>query len=269
VSDGKEKVVKKRNMNDEENEKVVSDGKEKEEEVASGNYKEELLATLTDPGWKEALKGEFEKEYFNKLCDFLEGEKKSGKEVFPPQELIFSALNLTPFDQVKAVILGQDPYHDNGQAHGLCFSVQKGITTPPSLKNIYKELQNDIPGFKAPSHGFLEAWAKQGVLLLNATLTVEAHKANSHSNSGWQIFTNAVINALNDKKDGLVFLLWGTFAKKKGAGINKIKHRIIEAAHPSPLSVKSWFGCKVFSKTNIALKVLHKEPIDWSLPAQI
>jgi len=239
------------------------DAKDKES-IVSG-----LLSYLSDEGWKNALSGEFKKPYFRSALEYLEKEKKAGKQIFPPEPEIFAAFNMTPFDQIKVVIIGQDPYHDNNQAHGLCFSVKKGITPPPSLKNIYKELTTDITGFVAPSHGNLEKWAKQGILLLNASLTVEAHKANSHSNIGWQEFTDAVIRIINEKKKGVVFILWGGFAQKKGKIIDKKKHNVIEAAHPSPLSANKFFGCKVFSKTNDALKKNGQDPIDWTLPSSI
>jgi len=217
-------------------------------EPVSSEIPKGILDHLKDEGWKKALAGEFSKPYFAKILSFLEAEKKAGKEIFPPENQIFDALNLTPFDQVKVVILGQDPYHDNGQAHGLCFSVQKGIKPPPSLKNIYKELATDIPGFVEPSHGNLEKWAREGVLLLNATLTVQAHTANSHASCGWLQFTDAIIKLINDKKKGVVFILWGGFAQKKGKVIDSKKHHVILAAHPSPLSVTKFWGCKFFQK---------------------
>jgi len=226
-----------------------------------------LLDHLTDKGWTTHLAAEFNKPYFKKLNTFLQSEKKMGHQVFPPENEIFAAFNYTPFDKVKVVILGQDPYHDDGQAHGLCFSVKPGVNPPPSLKNMYKELTNDIPGFKAPSHGCLIKWAQQGVLLLNASLTVQAHKANSHSGMGWLDFTDAAIKALNSGKSGIVFILWGGFAQKKGKIIDKKKHHVIEAAHPSPLSAGKFFGCKVFSKANTFLTSDGNQPIDWNLPA--
>ena len=229
-------------------------------------YKETLLATLTDPGWKTALASEFDKPYFNDICSFLAKEEADGKEVFPPKSDIFAAFNSTPFQQVKVVLIGQDPYHDNGQAHGLCFSVRKGVRVPPSLVNMYKELATDIPNWKAPSHGCLQSWAEQGILLLNATLTVQAHKANSHSKIGWQTVTDAVIAILNRERQGLVFLLLGGFAQTKGKAIDKKAHPVVQAAHPSPLSVVRFMGSKVFSKVNTALKELEKNAIDWTLP---
>ena len=229
-----------------------------------------LWSLLDDnSGWKTVLAAEAKKEYFVKLSAFLAAEEKAGKEVFPPQKDIFTAFNTTHFKDVKTVIIGQDPYHDNNQAHGLCFSVLPGIKPPPSLKNMYIELEKDIPTFKAPSHGYLLSWAQQGVLMINATLTVEAHKANSHQKSGWQTFTDAAIVELAKRKEPVVFLLWGGFAQKKSKLINKHSsggHVIIECAHPSPLSVTKWRGCKTFSKANAALKKLGKDPIDWTLP---
>ncbi|EPY33710.1 uracil-DNA glycosylase [Strigomonas culicis] len=181
--------------------------------------------------------------------------------------MIFTALNRTPLEAVKVVLLGQDPYHDVGQAHGLCFSVQPGVPPPPSLRNMYKELAQDIPGFAAPPHGYLQSWADQGVLMLNATLTVNAHEANSHSKCGWQDFTDAVIQHLSrTHKKRVVFLLWGNFAKKKAMLVDRSRHVVIESAHPSPLSARHWFGCRCFSKCNEALQALRHAPINWHLP---
>lgn len=228
---------------------------------------EELLAGLQEPGWKEALAAEFDKKYFADIAHFVQ-EERAALTVHPPVDKVFSAFNETPFEQVRVVILGQDPYHEPGQAHGMCFSVPPGIEPPASLKNIYKELETDIPGFQIPEHGFLLRWAQQGVLLLNATLTVrEGHKeANSHAKCGWQTFTDEVIRALNEKREGVVFLLWGNFAKQKGKILDKKKHKVLETGHPSPLSVRFWKGCKIFSKCNAALKAFGKEEIDWKLP---
>jgi len=223
-----------------------------------------ILQFLTEPGWIEALKPEFSKKYFKDILAFIEKEKKEKKQIFPPEPEIFNAFNHTPFNDVKVVIIGQDPYHDDGQAHGLCFSVKRGVKPPPSLKNIYKELTTDIPGFVAPKHGNLEEWANRGVLLLNAGLTVRAHEANSHSQCGWLEFTDAAIRTLN-QRSGIVYILWGGFAQKKGKIIDRSKNRVIEAAHPSPLSASKFFGCKVFSKANELLKSLGKEPINWKL----
>ena len=216
-----------------------------------------------EPSWKESLKDEFGKAYFKELTEFVRGEYLSAK-VFPPPRFIFHAFELTPFDEVKIVILGQDPYHGTGQAHGLCFSVPESIEMPPSLKNIYIEIVNDIGG-KVPKHGNLEHWAKQGVLLLNATLTVRANIAGSHQGKGWETFTDAVIKTLSDKKEHLVFLLWGNYAKKKSEMIDWEKHLVLEAAHPSPFSAASgFFGCKHFSQTNVYLKKHGEEPIQWT-----
>ncbi|PRP83623.1 hypothetical protein PROFUN_08349 [Planoprotostelium fungivorum] len=240
-------------------------GKEEEKEPTIVESTGTLFDHLKDPHWRAALADEVQKPYFKKLISQIEQEKKDGKEIFPPEEDIFAAMNLTPLKDVKVVIIGQDPYHDNNQAHGLSFSVRKGITVPPSLRNIYKELSTDIPDFKIPKSGDLTQWAERGVLLLNASLTVRAHEANSHSKYGWLTFTDAIIRIVNEKKSGVVFLLWGGFAQKKGANINRSKHAVIEAAHPSPLSVKKWWGCKCFSKTNKELEKFGEEPIDWTI----
>lgn len=225
-----------------------------------------LTSSLKDPEWKAALATEFDKPYFAEIAAFVAKERAEGV-VHPPADKVFAAFNTTPLSKVKVVILGQDPYHEPGQAHGMCFSVMPGVKPPPSLKNMYKELESDIPGFKTPEHGYLMQWAKQGVLLLNASLTVrEGHtQANSHSKCGWQKFTDEVIRILNTQNSGIVFLLWGGFAQKKGKVINTARHRVIESAHPSPLSVKKWRGCKTFSKCNAELKSLGQEMINWSL----
>lgn len=216
--------------------------------------------------WKKALAEEFEKPYFPALKSFLQAEKKSGQTIFPPGEFMFNAFDSTPFDQVKVVILGQDPYHGPKQAHGLCFSVQKGVQTPPSLANIYKELKTDV-GFKIPQHGYLQSWTEQGVLLLNAILSVRAHQAASHRGRGWEEFTDAAIRKLNAEREGLVFLLWGSFAKKKAAMIDANKHCILTAPHPSPLSsYRGFFGCQHFSKTNSYLESTGRRPINWQIP---
>jgi uracil-DNA glycosylase len=217
-----------------------------------------------EEGWKEALKEEFSSSYFAVLKEFLTEEKKKFT-VYPPGSQIFSAFNHTPFDQVQVVILGQDPYHGPGQAHGLCFSVPQGIAQPPSLVNIFKELQNDL-GIPPPRHGNLEKWTKQGVLLLNATLTVRANQAGSHQGKGWEQFTDAAIRKLSEKRAGIVFLLWGRFAQAKEALIDKNKHYILKAAHPSPLSAYNGFiGCQHFSKTNELLIRHGLQPIDWKV----
>ncbi|HON69640.1 MAG TPA: uracil-DNA glycosylase [Tenuifilum sp.] len=214
--------------------------------------------------WKNVLMDEFKKDYFIKLKEFLVEEKKK-YTVYPPGSQIFAAFNHTPFNSVKVVILGQDPYHGPGQAHGLCFSVPKGTPAPPSLQNIFKEINSDL-GLPIPNHGNLEKWAKQGVLLLNATLTVRANQAGSHQNKGWETFTDAAIKALSDQHKGLVFILWGNYAQAKTCIIDTNKHFILTAPHPSPLSAsRGFFGCKHFSKTNRLLTSIGKEPIDWSL----
>ncbi len=217
-----------------------------------------------EASWKEVLKTEFQQEYFFNLKNFLLEEKKKNI-VFPPGSMIFSAFNHTPFNEVKVVLLGQDPYHGPGQAHGLCFSVPGGVEKPPSLVNIFKEIQSDL-GLPIPKSGNLEKWANQGVLLLNATLTVRAHQAGSHQKKGWEQFTDAAIMALSQKRSGIVFLLWGAYAQAKAAIIDQTKHLILTAPHPSPLSAsRGFFGCKHFSKTNQYLKSLGKIEIDWQI----
>lgn len=214
--------------------------------------------------WKTELKEEFKSQYFNALKDFLM-EEKSKYEVFPPGSLIFNAFNHTPFNEVKVVIIGQDPYHGKGQAHGLSFSVPQGMKQPPSLVNIFKELKSDL-SIEIPFHGNLEKWASQGVLLLNATLTVRANQAGSHQGKGWENFTNAVIKKLSEKHNGLVFILWGKFAQLKQELIDNKKHFILKAAHPSPFSAyNGFFGCKHFSKTNELLIQQGLKPINWAL----
>jgi uracil-DNA glycosylase len=224
------------------------------------------MAIELEPSWLAVLKDEFGKEYMLKLKQFLKQEKESGQIVYPKNADIFNAFNTTHFDNLKVVILGQDPYHGAHQAHGLSFSVQKGIATPRSLINIYKELQADIPGFKIPNHGNLEEWAKQGVLLLNATLTVRAGNAGSHQKRGWEEFTDEVIKTISDKKEGIVFILWGAFAQSKAVLIDEKKHFIIKSAHPSPFSAeRGFFGSKPFSKTNAILEKEGKKAIDWQI----
>lgn len=218
-----------------------------------------------DDSWKIALADEFDKPYFKELRQFLATEKQSGKTIYPPGSLIFNAFNSTPFDKVKVVILGQDPYHGDGQAHGLCFSVQYGVKPPPSLVNIYKELKSDV-GFEIPAHGNLQKWTEQGVFLLNAMLTVEANQPASHQKKGWEEFTNAVIQKLSKERSGLIFMLWGNFAQQKAVLIDETKHTILKAAHPSPFSAyNGFFGCKHFSKTNEILKAKGEEEIDWQI----
>ncbi len=221
------------------------------------------MEVTIEPGWKAILKEEFEKPYFKNLVQFVKSEYTSTK-CFPPGKQIFSAFNHTPFDKVKVVIIGQDPYHGDGQAHGLCFSVADNVAIPPSLKNIFEEIRTDI-GTQIPSSGNLERWADQGVLLLNATLTVRANVAGSHHNKGWEAFTDAVIEKLSEKREGLVFMLWGGPAKKKGAKINPSKHFVLNSGHPSPLAANRgyWFGNQHFSKANKYLEENGKKPIDW------
>lgn len=216
-------------------------------------------------GWKKQLEKELQQAYFGQLKDFLAKEKQAGKIIYPPEPLIFHAFEVTPFDQVKAVILGQDPYHGPGQAMGLSFSVPDGVTIPPSLRNIFRELHADV-GVPLPQSGNLEPWASQGVLLLNAALTVEAGKPNSHAKAGWHRFTDAVIKEISDKKKAVVFMLWGKFAQGKEALIDTKQHLVLKAAHPSPFSVDhGFFGCRHFSKTNEFLKQHNLRPIDWNL----
>lgn len=214
--------------------------------------------------WKEVLIEEFDKEYFKKLRSFLKEEKKEGNVIYPAGKRIFAAFDKTPFADVKVVIIGQDPYHGDGQANGLCFSVAEGIRKPPSLLNIFKELQADL-GIPIPVHGNLDKWAEQGVLLLNATLTVRANAPGSHQAKGWEQFTDAAIKCISQHSSGIVFLLWGNYAKAKAALIDSSKHFILEAAHPSPLARTGFIGCRHFSKTNEILRSLGKKEIDWSL----
>lgn len=217
--------------------------------------------------WKAPLLPEFETDYMAQLRAFLIAEKASGKHIFPKGGEWFRAMDLTPLDKVRVVILGQDPYHGPGQAHGLCFSVKPGVRPPPSLVNIYRELQSDL-GIERPRHGFLEHWANQGVLLLNSVLTVEMAKAASHQGKGWERFTDAVIRLVNAKDDPVVFLLWGAYAQKKAAFVDTSKHLVLKAAHPSPLSAHNGFlGCRHFSKCNAFLESKGLAPIDWALPA--
>jgi len=215
--------------------------------------------------WREILKNEAEAEYFKKLRGFVKAERAAGKKIYPLEEDVFAALHHTPLSDVKVVILGQDPYHGPGQAHGLCFSVKKGVPPPPSLINIFKELNSDL-GIPRPRHGCLTKWADQGVLLLNAVLTVEDGKPGSHAEIGWQRFTDAVIAAVNKERSGVIFLLWGAYAQKKSVMIDASKHHLLTAPHPSPLSASRGFlGCKHFSKTNELLRLQGHSEIDWSL----
>ena len=218
-----------------------------------------------EASWKEVLKSEFAKPYFQQIPLHIKTEKSQGKIIYPPGSLIFNAFNKTPFDKVKVVILGQDPYHGAGQAHGLCFSVQNGVPPPPSLVNIFKELQDDI-GVTIPDHGNLTDWAEQGVFLLNASLTVRAGEPMSHSKIGWAEFTDTVIKKIAGLKKNVVFLLWGKFAQEKRVLIDETKHCILRSVHPSPLSAHAgFFGCKHFSKTNEYLMSKGIDPIDWKL----
>ncbi|EKD26104.1 MAG: hypothetical protein ACD_79C01368G0001 [uncultured bacterium] len=218
-----------------------------------------------DNSWKECLKDEFSKDYMIKLREFLLQEKQAGKTIYPKGNEYFNAFNLTPFNEVKAVILGQDPYHGPNQAHGLCFSVLPGIKPPPSLGNIFKELKSDL-NISPPNHGCLISWAKQGILLLNSVLTVENGKAGSHQGKGWEIFTDKIISVLNEQKNNLVFMLWGNYALKKGAFIDTQKHLVLKSAHPSPFSATGFFGNKHFSRTNEYLIKNGKADINWEIP---
>ena len=212
--------------------------------------------------WKTKLKEEFEKDYFIKLSEFVKEEYRCNT-IFPPGALIFNAFNLCPFDKVRTVIIGQDPYHGPGQAHGLCFSVRDNVSFPPSLLNIFKEIESDI-GIKRPKSGNLERWAAQGVLLLNATLTVRAHQAGSHQKKGWEQFTDSVISILNKEKKNLVFFLWGAYAQKKGESIDRTRHLVLESVHPSPLSAsRGFFGNRHFSRCNNYLKEHGIDPVNW------
>lgn len=215
-----------------------------------------------EESWRQVLEAEFEKPYFQQLTQFVR-EEYAHYQVFPPAPLIFNAFNHTPFDEVKVVLIGQDPYHGPGQAHGLAFSVQEGVKPPPSLRNIFKEIKADV-GHEIPASGSLVRWADQGVFLLNATLTVRAASPGSHQNKGWEEFTDAVIRELSARKQGLVFLLWGAYAQKKGGIIDAGKHHVLKAAHPSPFAAdKGFFGCRHFSKTNEYLRQQGQQEIDW------
>jgi len=225
------------------------------------------------PSWLDPLKDEFAEDYMADLKSFLTAEKQQGKSIFPKGSEWFRALDLTPLDRVRVVILGQDPYHGPGQAHGLCFSVRHGVQPPPSLVNIFKELESDL-GIKPARHGFLEHWARQGVLLLNSVLTVEMGRAASHRERGWERFTNAIIREVNAKADPVVFMLWGSYAQKKAAFVDSVdrsgRHLVLKAPHPSPLSAYSgFFGCRHFSRANAFLESRGLDPIDWALPEAI
>ena len=217
-----------------------------------------------EQSWKNALAGEFEKPYFASLVRFLREEKAAGKKIYPPGSQIFNAFALTPLHNLKVVILGQDPYHGPGQAHGLSFSVPAGVPAPPSLKNIFKEIESDL-GVRMSGYPNLEKWAMQGVLLLNAVLTVRSGEAASHSRIGWEEFTDAVIRHISENCEGVVFMLWGNFARSKSVLIDRSRHHVLEAAHPSPLARGAFFGCRHFSKANSLLSAAGKSPIDWQL----
>ena len=219
-----------------------------------------------EDSWKARLADEFSRAYMQDLRAFLSKRGREGAVIYPPGRKIFNALDSTPFDRVKVVILGQDPYHGPGQAHGLCFSVPPGVPPPPSLQKIFKEIHDDL-GLPVPRHGYLRAWAEQGVLLLNAVLTVERGRAGAHQGKGWEAFTDRVVRVLNEGRDGLVFMLWGAYAQRKGAAIDRDRHLVLEAPHPSPLSAhRGFFGCRHFSQANDWLDRRGEAPIDWSLP---
>ena len=222
-----------------------------------------MVDVKIEPSWKTLLQGEFEKPYFLELIQFVKTEYQQTR-VYPPGKFIFNAFDRCPVERTKVVILGQDPYHGPGQAHGLCFSVPEGIEQPPSLKNIFKEIHDDL-GAPVPTSGNLERWSEQGVLLLNATLTVRAHQAGSHQNKGWEIFTDAVIRLLAEQKDHLVFMLWGAYAQRKGAFVDPRRHLVLKAVHPSPLSANrgGWFGNRHFSQANTYLKEHERKGIEW------
>ncbi|MEZ9763140.1 uracil-DNA glycosylase [Vibrio splendidus] len=220
--------------------------------------------------WESIINDEREKAYFQSVLAFVEQQRNSGKTIYPPQEQVFSAFDMTPFESVRVVILGQDPYHGANQAHGLAFSVLPGVKIPPSLRNMYKELAQDIEGFEIPSHGYLDSWASKGVLMLNTVLTVEEAKAHSHAKCGWETFTDAIIAELNQRSEPIIFLLWGAHAQKKGQAIDADKHHVLTAPHPSPLSAhRGFFGCQHFSTTNKLLSSMDQQPIDWRLPTEL
>jgi len=222
-----------------------------------------------ESSWKQRLDSELQKPYMQDLRGFLRKQLDAKKNIYPRPREFFAALNATPFEQVKVVILGQDPYHGPGQAHGLCFSVQPGVEAPPSLQNIYKELKADV-GFQPVKHGYLEAWARQGVLLLNATLSVEAGKAASHQGQGWEVFTDKIIEQIDREREHVVFMLWGSSAQKKGASIDTTKHLVLKAPHPSPLSAyRGFLGCRHFSKANDYLTNHGVQPVNWQLPTTV
>ena len=216
--------------------------------------------------WSDFIAEQSQQTYLKETLEYVAQKRSEGVTVFPPEQQVFSAFDATPFEQVKVVILGQDPYHGPDQAHGLCFSVLPGIKPPPSLANMYKELVQDIEGFSIPDHGYLMPWAEQGVLLLNTVLTVEQGQAHSHKHLGWEKFTDKVIEEINHHREGVVFLLWGAHAQKKGKNIDKTRHHVLHAPHPSPLSAhRGFFGCQHFSKTNALLTSMGKSPINWQV----
>ena len=220
--------------------------------------------------WESIINDERDKEYFQSVLAFVDQQRNSGKIIYPPQEQVFNAFDMTPFESVRVVILGQDPYHGANQAHGLAFSVLPGVKIPPSLRNMYKELAQDIEGFEIPNHGYLDSWASQGVLMLNTVLTVEEAKAHSHAKCGWETFTDAIITELNQRSEPIIFLLWGAHAQKKGQAIDSERHHVLTAPHPSPLSARrGFFGCKHFSMTNKILSSIDQNPIDWRLPNEV
>jgi len=225
-------------------------------------------AVKLERSWLDKLDGEFKQPYMLQLSEFLRAQKQQGKRVFPPADQIFNAFAHTPLEKVKVVILGQDPYHGEGQAHGLCFSVKPGVKVPPSLQNIYKEIHAEL-GLAIPEHGCLTSWADQGVLLLNSVLSVECARAGSHQGKGWETFTDRVIGLINRERDGVVFLLWGSYAQRKGEYIDTSRHCVLKAPHPSPLSAyRGFFGCGHFKAANDYLEQQGRSPIDWSLPGQ-
>eukprot|EP01119_Soliformovum_irregulare_P005488 TRINITY_DN17243_c0_g1_i1.p1 TRINITY_DN17243_c0_g1~~TRINITY_DN17243_c0_g1_i1.p1 ORF type:complete len:315 (-),score=82.14 TRINITY_DN17243_c0_g1_i1:23-967(-) len=264
-SERKVKKSKKVEKEEEEEEGTESNNNDGKEEQAEEGDMMNLKDLITDPGWRGVLEDEFKKKYFLKIQSFLQSEKKAGKVIFPPTQDIFRAFNDTPFDQVKVVIIGQDPYFRPGQAHGLCFSVEKGVKVPPSLGTLYRELEATFPGFVKPKHGNLQEWAKRGVLMLNATMTVEDGTPNSHAKCGWLEFTDAVIRILNEKKEKLVFLLWGGFAQKIGSQVDGDRHHILKSPHPSPQAGGGFKGCACFTKANELLKADGLKPIDWKI----
>ncbi|MDX1460544.1 MAG: uracil-DNA glycosylase [Xanthomonadales bacterium] len=230
------------------------------------NESNERREIRLEASWLERLAGEFEQAYMQELRAFLLERRRAGAVIYPPGSKIFNALDSCPFDQVRVVILGQDPYHGPGQAHGLCFSVRLGVPTPPSLVNIFSEIESDL-GIKPPDHGNLRSWARQGVLLLNSVLTVERGQAGAHQGKGWERFTDRIVALLNQQRERLVFLLWGSYALKKGAVIDRDRHLVLQAPHPSPLSAhRGFFGCRHFSKANAYLEQHGQAPIDWSVP---